>query len=374
MAISIVTAPEYPVPARSVTLSFSGASGNYVRAWLTGAPAGSPQRTALDKARRRAEDTPRAAAPLFEGDATKPVTVTFPVGGVYTLAVQEYERGASSHGGGYGGDPSAIVSETLIGDEQEVKIYVGTRMTVAIGAGRYGQATLAIHVWNARIRRTTEAEHGEFTPAIVSGTTDRARNAATAPTMQALLDALDGLSWGSLLNVSTLIPDLADKVSAHMRFATPHDITDVSNHDEVDALPTNATAYSDPEACHVAARVLLQSLVRHMANRTAEGATSEWHQNADARGAPIADSPPGASDPIKTYIALADVHRCYTAHRADVVAHSSADATNVLSVALSPLLAVFAEFLRLLRGDSAAVPVGEHEASVGFARAGFRKG
>jgi hypothetical protein len=369
--VSLTSRPTYPVPGRQVTLTFGGAdpSTNFVRLWATSAPVGSPERAALDEAQLAAGDVARVS--FHEGDTTESFQRTFEVGGVYTLAAQEYTRGASTYGGGYDGSPDAYPSETKLGSEVTLTIYVGARLVCTIGTRRHGQAQLVVHVWNDAIRATTLREHGEFTPALINPTTDLVRQAAEASTVQAKLDALDAELWSALLGVDDLIADMVGTIGAHFANAAPHDIADTDNTAELSALPSTAASYATTAAIRRAARTVLEAFGRHSSNRDNQGATNDYHADADLLNLAIADAP---GEGVSSYLAIADAYLSYEAHRQDTTAHNSADATNTLTAAnLSPLMDLFGEFLRLLRGDTGSPPSGEHVATVGLTQGGFRK-
>src|SRR5262245_53582646 len=148
---TLTTSPTFAPPKGEVQVRFalSEPSANFVRVWVTEAPPGSELKTKLDKATQN-----RFAVYTGDGGDANPWKQTFDLGGKYTLVAQEYVRGAQPYGGGYQGSPDGNPSETKVGSESTLELFIGQRLTSVIQAGEH-QVTLALWVWDSKIQQTT---------------------------------------------------------------------------------------------------------------------------------------------------------------------------------------------------------------------------
>jgi hypothetical protein len=371
--IDFLQANPYELPG-NVRLQFTPTTGNYVRVWLLDAPTASKLKGEI------AKDTQNNRVQAFEGGTADTWEVELDKGGAYVFVLQEYQQGSADFTGGYDGDPrGGFTAETKVGDEVERTVYIGERLSMQLGTGSHGFANLVLYVWDATIRQTTVALHGETTPAILhtsAATTDRlatrrrAETAALDATVQASIAALIDLPVANLVpNAETLVAEMVDKTVKHMTNEPQnyHAAGDGVNSVEVSNLPK--TGLSTPEAFARAARVLSNRLRAHMENESDGGA--EYHGEPDFANVIIASPPPpGSSRMPEVWASIADVHRAYEAHRLSGV-HALADTDNNIETSLDPLLVVHRDFLLAMQPLSPAPPATTNPGVTAAAQLGF---
>lgn len=354
MAVAIIASPETPVTTKGAKLSFAlSGGGNFVRLWCTAAPLGSQLRQQIDASSSSREE-------IFSGDAlpsSEPFLFKPDVPGKYTVVAQEYRRGATGYGGGYAGDRNGFSSETKIGSETTSSLVFGQRLTMQLGVSP-DTATLVLYVWDDKVQATTFALHGERSPAIVSPSSDAAKNAAatldTPTTMSAFVDQTATAILGS---IDVVTVDMMNNFSAH--FATTGSV-----HAAADPYNGTSTSYAFPTSKKATLKTvaeLLTGLQLHMATdqsrrtpfvSSGQG-TGSWHVvsgNVVADNANILIATP-PTDMNGAYVAIADLWRAYEAHRQSTQVHTAADSANDLS---SPpmLMGLHVGFLILIQSSS----------------------
>jgi hypothetical protein len=376
VTISLVQTPAYPTTRKPVAIKFSGATGNFVRVWVTDAPVGSKLRGELDKASA-------SLIQVFEGDTTATWTFSPDVGGKYLLTAQEYTRGASSYGGGYAGDPAGYATETAVGAAVALSIVVGDRLTFKVGAGS-DTATLVVWVWDDTIRATRFDLHGEVSPALTEASSARAATAANQAAVRTLVASFAGLTSGALVgDLSTLIPMIVDTVNAHMSDPAEHQNPDATN-----VLPYASRAPATKKGIVETVSLLLASLGKHLRSDggygtgSADGATVgavthplPWHYKA---GQVVADlvngtAATGGQDVSDALNALGDIVRVYNAHDADTRIHGAAFGNQI--GATSPLLSMIGAFFSALSNYRPPATSTENPGAVVLVHgAGMKKG
>jgi len=368
MAITaITTEPTYAPPGKVRLVFTASGGGNYVRVWCTNAPVGSQWRTKLDQSAANA----KAARVLMVecGVAEKP-DVELDVGGVYVLAAQEYTRGAASYGGGHKGDPDSYDSETKLGAEATLSVYVGQRLVSPIGAPEYGTAKLVVWVWNGTIRATTATTHGERTPAIF-GATGKALTAAENTSVLSHVDALADITPAtSMAGLAALHAELQLDLPLHFNNngGAWHNVADAYNDSEIESLPA---APATPEGYYYAAQVMLRRLRCHMVNDDGSGAGGRLlHATGggsvaapDYGNLPVASRPSGSAHMALAMAAYGELYRAYVAHIANTSVHSAADTTNTIVATVPPLLDLHAEFIDAQRTLSPTAPATQNPAA-----------
>jgi hypothetical protein len=362
---TVATTPTYAVPSREarVVFTLAGSGANFVRVWCTVAPTGSKFANDL------AADTTLNRTVAYEGDggANDPWMWTPDVGGKYTFVAQEYTLG-SSYGGGYTGSVEAAPSETKVGAEATLYLYVGQRMKQAIGVAP-NTAELVLWVWDATIRPTTLATHGEKTPAIAAeNPSAAARTAMEAAAVTAALAAIENVAAATALGpVGPVIADIGYNYNQH-RVSVSHPIPDSHNalaedYYNVAPAPGHLTEFVNSQAL---------ALRMHMLNDVGSGtATSAFHATADMLNLPAVLSAGSIDD---AYPALAELWRSYEAHRVSTPVHTTADTTWTLSP-LPPILAAHAAYLAQLAAISPTAPPAAQAGAVLLAQqAGFQEG
>jgi hypothetical protein len=199
---TLATMPVYAPPVRETQVIFTltGTGANFVRVWVTVAPPDSELRAKLEQSTQS-----RVEIYKGEGGDKAPLRRKFDKGGKYTLVAQEYTRGASDYGGGYEGSPDSAPSETKVGSEVTLELFIGQRMTAEIGSSG-DAATLVLWVWDNTIRATTIAVHGEASPALQSDQpTARALAAIESATVQAALEAIAGVTVDAAITGTSAI-------------------------------------------------------------------------------------------------------------------------------------------------------------------------
>jgi hypothetical protein len=341
MTVSVVINPTYPVPGRPARVAFHTSSGNFVRAFVTNAPLSSAYREQLD-------ESGASKLQVYQGDSGAVWAFTPDVGGVYTLAVDEVTRGASSYGGGWHRSDASHQTETPIGTTT-ITLSVGQRLTAPVGAGS-DTATLVLWVWGSTIRETTYDVHGEASPALVSAQSDLMRNAIANAGVLSQLQALIGVVASTALGdpFAAMLQVLLE-ISDHMASSTHHEVSDSEN-----VVP--ATMIVSPGDCSQFVRQvadIAQRLTRHMRNDANTGGgpgSAGYHSLADLTNTPFVTQ---ATDVASAIVAFADIYRAYEAHRVNTAAHTSADVTQVLPT-LSPLLELHRRIVALLPPKSPA--------------------
>lgn len=350
MAIVLTTTPTYALPGDAVplTVSITGGTGaNFIRLWCTDAPEGSTYKTQLQKTGATRIEIAPPNAPVAGGILPDvPFNAQLDKGGRYTFVGQEYTFGASTYGGGYSNAPDAFKSETQIGAEQTLYIYIGQRMTHRLGSSIYGTASLVVHVWNDTIRPTSIEVHGVLSPTIVGASSPRAVAAKSAVAVTALVSALENVAVNTLAPsaaLTTLLNEIKTDLNNHYNNVGGgyHASADTINDTEIVDLPD---FYPTPSALVRAASVLYVRLLNHMINGPF-GAENFHRAGADFSNAPICDPSPNESDMSYTFAIIADVVRCYETHRVDAAAHLPVDNNNPITSSLGPLLSLHRAFL-----------------------------
>ncbi len=360
---SLVTTPAYPIPTRPALVTFaftSAADANYLRAWCTVAPEGSElaNRIAANRLNR---------ALVYQGDGgpKRPWRHTFDKGGAYTFLVQEYEKG-NHWGGGYEGDPRGAPTETKVGGESTLTLYVAQRLTQELGAGP-DRATLVLHVHNSTIVETTVATHGEKSPSVANPTSDRAKVAATDSDVTAAIAALVAMSPSTAFGtVGSVVDDFIAKFVAHAASAHHQNAdsqTDLSDYKGSTALPGIAKGLN---------KVRLR-LRQHMENSKENApANPEYalpggidihdHNSLffDLKNRML-DVTADENNAATIFQAGGDFYRSYTAHRTAAM-HETSDVTNTLT-ALPQLFEVHHQFMASLAALSPTAQPGQSAAA-----------
>lgn len=344
MPTTFSTTPAYPVPGRQCQIAFTLAAGNYVRVWATVAPEGSEFATKLKTQSR---------VPAYEGDQNRVWHFTPELGAKYTFVAQEYTRG-TSYGGGYENDPNGAESETKVGGETSLNLYVGQRLTAEIGVSP-DTATLVVWVWDSTIRPTTLAVHGEKTPCLVKETpTPLAKLAMETAAVTAAVAALENVSVStSLGTISTIATELITRLSFHLTEPGVHTLNDSYN--GISKAFKHATT---PTSIIASVAELTYKFGRHVQNDGGLGGgpgevgvhVLAGTNIADWENSLIAAQP---SDLAGVLTAIADTWRCYEAHRVNLSVHLIADTSNVMT-ALPVMLLLHKAYLTVLASQTPA--------------------
>ncbi len=352
---TLTTLPTYPPPARETQVIFTltGSGANFVRVWVTIAPPDSELRAKLDESTQN-----RFEVHTGPGGAAVPWKFKFDKGGKYTLVAQEYTLGANASGGGYRDSPASAPSETKVGAEVTLSLFIGQRMTAEIGANG-DSATLVLWVWDQTIRATSLGVHGEVTPALQNDNpTPRARAAIESATIVAALAALVNTTASSAVGLAEdHIDAFITYWNAHRSQGGVHNASDTDN-----SVPAGLAVAASTSSLKDAISEILPKMRYHYTNDAVVGGTvngrdsADYHQitgsnRNDNRNLPIITG----VDDVSAYWAIAELHRSYEAHRVSTVVHTAADATNALP-ALSPLLALASLFFGVLASTSPTVP------------------
>lgn len=363
MSTTIALTPLHPGVGKPVRVDFTvTGGGNYLRGYFTDAPEGSEQKTLLSQAGS-------TRVPAFLSDSNKSWMFLPETGGVYTLLIEQYQKGASSFGGGYEGAPEGFQTETLIASGT-VTLAVGQKVTQRIGFGG-DTATLTLFVWNDLICASTYDLHGFISPSLAEPKTDRARTAALSPGVLAATAALVGVTATTALGV---LKDVFDNLILAFRQHLTQSGIHLNN--DVENTPFDSDLTPDsPGGLKQAMARLLKLLDQHMRNDNnnagpvgipgwADSGTGSksYHNNnrVDWKNALLGLT---AGDTLDTFIALADAHRAYNAHRLDGGAtvppvyplHANPDVTNA-PASLPPLLNLHALFLSEIQKQSPTAP------------------
>ena len=352
---SLSTSPIFPPPGKEIQVRFTltGSGANFVRAWVTAAPPGSELRAKLDK-------TTQNRFPVYTGDGGTgdPWRVKFDLGGKYTLVAQEYVRGASAAGGGYQDSPGGNPSETKVGSETTLSIYLGQRMTSDVGVGS-DKVTLVLWVFDTKIQETSLAVHGEASPAIVpASATPRVQTIIeTAAVDAALLELRNATVSTAAGSATTVLGDIIAKWNLHLVAAGVHEAADSDND-----IPLGLSSAASAANLQDAVGAILPLIRYHYTNDPVlTGATSgrdaaSYHnvsgKKNDNGNMPLVTGVSGLGD---AYWALADLWRSYEAHRVSTAVHDAADTTDALD-ALPLLLQVALQIFTVLASTSPTVP------------------
>ena len=380
---TLSTLPVYPVPGRqtAVVFTLTESGSNFVRVWCTAAPPGSELRKALDGTSDPPTE-PRSRHEVYKGDggADNPLRRVFETGGRYVFVAQEYTKNATAFGGGYEGDPDGAPSETPVGTEATLELFIGQRMTSEIRAA--GESvTVVLWVWDDTIRATTVATHGEKSPTLLATSpTVKVQAAMESATVIAALAALADDAVATAIGTPATI--LGNAVGGFIEEWNDH-IADVSPHNAVDAeneIPTGLAGA--PSAANLASTVneILRLMRQHYTNDAVEAGlvsgrdTGSYHDvgggtlDNDNANMPLFQS---VGDPQDAYWAVAEIHRSYEAHRADATVHQPPDAVNVLS-ALPSLLALGSAIFTVWASTSPTTPATQSDGAMALiAKAGF---
>lgn len=328
---SLATLPVYAAPGRDVKVVFtlSGSGSNFIRVWVTAAPPGSELRKQIDDSTQN-----RFKAHEGDGGADHPWQRTFDVGGKYTLVVQEYVRGASDYGGGYQNSPAGAPSETKVGAEVTLSLFIGQRMTSSIQVGA-DTLELALWVWDTTIRGTTKADQGEDSPVLTATSeTPRARAAVESASVVAALAALrDALATQALGSVSTVLTNLVAKWNAHLVESGVH-----ASDDTLNGMKPGFGGVTSAASLAETISEILPLIRQHYLNDAVLGGTvfgrdsADYHdisgiKKNDSRDLPVIQGASGLAD---GYWAVAELCRSFEAHRPSTDFHPSPDSVNYL--------------------------------------------
>lgn len=356
MSLSVTLDPTIALPAKQVRLIVSGNTGSAVTAKIVTAPSQSKfysatgQPTDIDV---RLDVAGRVGVP----------TICFvpDVGGVFSIDISDITQSRTLSGSGrrnsfQGAADGYAESQTL--QTLRYSLKVAERMTTQVGAaGDY--ATLVLYVVDETILATTEAEHAEKTPALVSSTSERARVASVSSTVQTKLAALANITVSdSLGSIPEILAELAIVASEHYTAPT-HQLVDEDGSVELQryrgAVPSASGIISE-------ANRIRSLLVRHLQNDSSAGSGAGlYHSDIDGYGYPDLKNLPiagSAVDAQSARILIADLHRSYEAHRAQVSSpqsHLSVDMANMLT-ALPAMLALDSAFLSVLASNQPTTP------------------
>jgi hypothetical protein len=386
---TLSTLPVYPVPARQTAVIFTltESGSNYVRVWCTAAPPGSELRKALDGTSDPPTE-PRSRHEVYKGDggADKPLRRVFETGGRYVLVAQEYTKNATAFGGGYEGDPDGYESETKVGSEATLELFIGQRMTSEIRvAGE--SVTVVLWVWDDTIRATTVATHGEKSPTLLATSPTVKVQAAmeSAAVIAALAALADDAVTTAIGTPATILGNGAGGFTKewndHLADTAPHATADTEN-----GIPTGlASAASADNLSDTVNECLLLIRYHYTNDAVKAGAdppgagrdTGDYHVPAAVHGNDNVNMPlfRSVGDPRDAYWAVADIHRSYEAHRVSAVGtggiHDSPDSTNVLT-ALPSLLALGSAVFTVWAATSPTTPATQSDGAMALiAKAGF---
>ncbi|UOF77313.1 hypothetical protein [Caudoviricetes sp.] len=291
----------------------------------------------------------------------------FDKGGKYTLIAQEYERGESAYGGGYQNSPLGAPSETKVGSEVTLALYIGQRLTTTLGGTTDSAATLTLWVWNDTIQATSRTLHGEVTPSLVpSIPSAKSLAAVEAEGVQVLLAALAGQTTANAIgSPEGILADFIGAWNAHIVDGTYHSTTDTWNTLTGGLAGDPSTSSLKEAVTEILARMRFHYLNDAVLSATgANGRDSVSIHNVGGSKNDNANLPllTGVGD-ADAYWALAELHRSYEAHRVTDI-HTDPDTANTLA-ALPPLLQLASAFFGAIAATSPAAPpaqsTGAHE-------------
>jgi hypothetical protein len=360
---TLATVPELALPGKTLQLVFTAeASGNFVKVWCTSAPRGS-------KLRKQLDDThAERVLVISESDINKRPEYSFDKGGVYVLQVEEFQKGAAAYGGRYRGDPDGYQTEDRLATPTTSSLWVATLLETELGVAP-NTATLQLYVSNDSIVQTTVATHGVASPMIAKTATDKARNAADAAPVQVAIAALDDIAAVTAIGtLSTIVDDWIDNFNNHLQDLAPE-----VSHYQSDFANLIGVAYRGATTLQALVRTLGECVKRfgnHITNIDPAASnpvpgSGNYHQ---VSGVILSDwtsallTSGGASAIGACCIVIADLHRCFEAHRVSAV-HIAPDTTHALAD-LPAILALHAAFLAELSSLSPTTPDNEHSAKV----------
>lgn len=364
MTVSLATNPQYPLPG-VVPITATADTGNFVRLWITDAPIGSKLKGDLDNA----DGTRLKVFAISSGDTSEQV---LDKPGGYVFVAQEYTRGAAAgNGGGFEGDPKSFTTETKVGSEQALTVYVGDCMTLRVGTPSRGYATLCVYVWNDTIRETSVATHGVSSPQLISATTPIAAAAAGASSVTTALAALIDSTTTSLTNdLTDLWDELRTKIPLHFNSAVFHANADSANDTAIEDLPADPVS---PEGWSRSIAQMARALRQHFTNggESLTGA-SRYHAPADYENLQLLSVPSESGADLATaFSSLATIRAAYEAHRADATYHAAADTTNTIAATVDKVLALNAAFVGAMAPLQPTAAANQNPGTVRLAGLGF---
>lgn len=378
MTVALSTEPVYALPgdAVKVTPTVTGSAANFVRIWLTDAPVGSKLKIRQQQL-GGVRINPAGNDPDGNGfDAGRAIPLPLDKGGKYTFVVQEYTKNATTYGGGYAGSPDAFLSETKIGAEQTLYVYIGERVTHRLGNNARGTGTLLLYIWNNSVRQTTIATHGVLSPAIVDCSSPLALSAASDTAVILSLDAMvDNTATNLISGLATLISGFQVTAPKHFNNnpGVYHNTFDTDNDTELEDMPRTADT---PEGVLRAAQVIHRRMSLHIGNGS-DGA-KRYHARPDWYRSLASDPPGDLSSAVAT---LADAWNVYENHRVDGVVHNvtgapggTPDNDNAITASVGPLVNLHLNFFSAMRALSPTANGGTQQGAVTLAGVGSRVG
>jgi len=372
MAVATTVIPTYPVNTMPFKVLCTASHGNYVKFFLYACP---PEAEEWYQKLHSAAVT-KFPVQGFEGSTSHPIELTLPVAGSYSFYIQELTKGAAAYGGSYELDPDSFDSESVIGDTAWT-VVVGQRVTAEIGSQELGTATLVLWLWEATVRATTLAMHGELTPRLMDWKGDKARLACLDATVATKLAALTNLTvTGCSGAPEEFVDDLMTAYNTHITEPGVHVSDDLDNHVSGSfELAASVTTERMADALNMTNALFR----RHQTNDMGEGVgsaidhTGPYHTPADnLRTACGSDG--ASAQALSMWLKLADLRRAYREHAADATVHIKADTTNAVT-GPSPLLDLYETFFGHLATNTPTLPVGEQTgAAQATALLGFAKG
>lgn len=330
MAVTAVsTIPSVPLPGIiRVSFSVSG-GGNWVRAWICDAPAGSKYRAQLDTVRGAVASAHGGTAlEVWAGDVNDEWAAQFDRGGVYVVKAQEFTRGASTYGGDYSGSPAGAQNETPIGSVATLNLYVAQQVRARFGVPGRGTSDLICTVLNDSIVEVSAADFGARTPRWENHSSVIAESAARAVLGEYTFSGTIASVVGTLATYATT---LRTKFDAHRTQGGIH-----PTNDTVNVVGTQWDAAGNPAAFVACVNKIRDAFYRHLTNDSGGGPGSgDFHQYGgndviNWTNAPIVG---GATDLESAVTTLAGVILMYESHRLSSGAgsgHTTADTTNAV--------------------------------------------
>jgi hypothetical protein len=356
---TLTTIPELPAPKQKIAVVFTltQSGSNYIKVWVTNAPPGSSWRKKLD-------DAVESRIEVHKGDGGESGAwrESFEVGGKYTFVAQEYTKGAAPYRGSYQGAPDTAPTETKVGSEATLYMYIGQRMSSEIRAG-IDSVNLVCWVWDNTIQNTTRAVQGEDSPRLFKEkSTDRERAAIESTAVRDALEDLVGLDCDDAMgDVTTTLANIALKFRLHQAEVGVHYADDTDNAVPAGLL-TSMAAYTVKDAVNE----LLKRVYYHYTNDATLGGvttgrdSASYHSTSDPFfrddnfNLPLYRS----VDEKNAFWAIADLWRSYEAHRVSEVpdgSHLLQDVLNQLTD-LPPLLEVANQIFTIWSAIDPVVP------------------
>jgi hypothetical protein len=379
MPSTIATIPALAVPKLPAKVIVTPADGscNFIRIWCTVAPAGSELDGKIKELRQQSTASRLLvfSGPPGSSHAWRP---TLDKGGAYTLILQSYAKG-NTWGGGYFGDPRGAPTETKLGGEETLTLYIGERLEHEVGTGP-DTATLVTWSWNDTIRRTLSAVHGETTPAIINPSSDKARTAAADNGVDLTVRDLANENFLGMLGVSAqlgLLQNLQQTFDAHLADAV-HNATDTNNQ-----ITAELVASTSPDRLPEALNIAYQKIRGHLLNDASGSGsppaygpgTADYHRissqdRIDYKNAPLV----GSCTPETSVAMLADLVRAVEFHMEDATFHSSPDlSVPDINQGGAASLVHYAFFTALAKAEQTPAP-GQGSLASKLAAYGFRTG